>query len=251
MLPGALTRVNPEWGPWGRRVGTMSAMNVSDTKNFTMNLTRWAVAGSIAYLILLVCLGWGRWEKLLTMELNEVGDFLAGAFSPLAFLWLVVGYFQQGHELSASVAQLERHATISDAQRREEQERFIAATTPKLTYSAAAFDEDSGQTPIGWYFKATNIGGATCSELRLRLREDRLELDVPVFAKIGVQSDATTSIYWARNVTPVPIGFQLEVSYLQGALGLRTDIVDLEFYARDEGLHLRVRPVPTNETRPS
>lgn len=33
---------------------------------------------------------------------NEVGDFLAGAFSPLAFLWLVLGYFQQGRELENS-----------------------------------------------------------------------------------------------------------------------------------------------------
>lgn len=33
------------------------------------------------------------------LELNEKGDFLAGIFSPLAFLWLVYGYLQQGREL--------------------------------------------------------------------------------------------------------------------------------------------------------
>lgn len=75
-------------------------METSDTSKFTRHLTRWAVAGSAAYLALLVCLGWGRWPQLLTKDLNEVGDFLAGAFSPLAFFWLVVGYFQQGHELN-------------------------------------------------------------------------------------------------------------------------------------------------------
>ena len=32
-------------------------------------------------------------------ELNEVGDFLAGVFAPLAFFWLVRGYYQQGEEL--------------------------------------------------------------------------------------------------------------------------------------------------------
>lgn len=33
---------------------------------------------------------------------NEMGDFFAGAFAPLAFLWLVLGFFQQGKELRHS-----------------------------------------------------------------------------------------------------------------------------------------------------
>lgn len=33
------------------------------------------------------------------LKLNELGDFLAGVFAPLALLWLVIGYFQQGDEL--------------------------------------------------------------------------------------------------------------------------------------------------------
>lgn len=38
-------------------------------------------------------------ELLSTGSLNEVGDFLAGVFTPLAFSWLVYGYFQQSSEL--------------------------------------------------------------------------------------------------------------------------------------------------------
>lgn len=30
---------------------------------------------------------------------NEIGDFLAGVFAPLAFLWLILGFFQQGNEM--------------------------------------------------------------------------------------------------------------------------------------------------------
>lgn len=33
------------------------------------------------------------------LKLNEIGDFLAGAFGPLAILWLILGFFQQGIEL--------------------------------------------------------------------------------------------------------------------------------------------------------
>lgn len=33
------------------------------------------------------------------LGLNGIGDYLAGAFSPLAFLWLVIGYLMQNKEL--------------------------------------------------------------------------------------------------------------------------------------------------------
>ena len=38
-------------------------------------------------------------ELLRTGKLNELGDFLAGFFTPLAFGWLVYGYLQQSKEL--------------------------------------------------------------------------------------------------------------------------------------------------------
>ncbi len=34
------------------------------------------------------------------IELNTIGDYLAGVAAPIAFLWLVLGYRQQGKELS-------------------------------------------------------------------------------------------------------------------------------------------------------
>lgn len=42
-------------------------------------------------------------EKL---QLNTLGDFLAGIFSPLAFLWLVLGFYQQKRELSLQIAEM-------------------------------------------------------------------------------------------------------------------------------------------------
>jgi len=40
------------------------------------------------------------------MKPNEFGDLLAGCFAPLAFFWLVLGFFQQGDELRNSVTAL-------------------------------------------------------------------------------------------------------------------------------------------------
>lgn len=39
---------------------------------------------------------------ILTMTANELGSFLSGIFAPLAFLWLVLGFLQQGEELRNS-----------------------------------------------------------------------------------------------------------------------------------------------------
>ncbi|WP_342236814.1 hypothetical protein [Inquilinus sp. OTU3971] len=39
-------------------------------------------------------------------HLNDIGDFLAGMFAPLAFIWLVVGYFLQGAELALNTRAL-------------------------------------------------------------------------------------------------------------------------------------------------
>lgn len=65
---------------------------------------------SAAYLIGLTWLLSGRWDAFRALPLNELGDFLAGAFGPLAILWLVLGFFQQGIELRQNSAALHLQA---------------------------------------------------------------------------------------------------------------------------------------------
>ena len=43
--------------------------------------------------------GCEAWCLLLGGKLNEFGDFLAGVFTPVAFLWLIYGYLLQHEEL--------------------------------------------------------------------------------------------------------------------------------------------------------
>lgn len=54
---------------------------------------------TVLYLLLMVLYVWPRWSEFLALAPNEAGDFLAGAFAPLAFAWLVLGFMQQGIEL--------------------------------------------------------------------------------------------------------------------------------------------------------
>ena len=60
------------------------------------------VMGSLSVLYIATILlfrGNDAWELLRAGNLNELGDFLAGIFTPLAFGWLVYGYLLQSKEL--------------------------------------------------------------------------------------------------------------------------------------------------------
>lgn len=65
--------------------------------------------------------------RLLEMKLNELGDFLAGFFAPLAFLWLVLGYLQQGEELQHSTRALQLQA--EELRNSVEQQRELVEVT--------------------------------------------------------------------------------------------------------------------------
>lgn len=71
---------------------------------------RWLyIAGgtfTLIYLIVLASYCFGRWTEICALQPNNLGDFLAGAFSPMAFAWLVLGFIQQGIELRQNSAAL-------------------------------------------------------------------------------------------------------------------------------------------------
>lgn len=62
--------------------------------------TRWGIAATVLWAALWVLIVWQRWESARSMDLNQWGDFFAGVIAPIAFLWLILGYFQQGDELA-------------------------------------------------------------------------------------------------------------------------------------------------------
>lgn len=59
------------------------------------------------------------WDNFNQLPADELGSFLEGAFAPLAFLWLVIGYFLQQRELQQNSAAL--RAQAEEIQRTAEQ----------------------------------------------------------------------------------------------------------------------------------
>jgi hypothetical protein len=70
----------------------------------------WGILGTVIYLIVIATTVAFKFESFINLELNALGDFLAGAFGPIAFLWLVLGFLQQGRELKLSTDALQLQA---------------------------------------------------------------------------------------------------------------------------------------------
>jgi hypothetical protein len=68
----------------------------------TKNATKWAIGFTAVWLCCFFVLLFIKRCTISELALNEWGDLIAGTFAPLAFFWLVYGYFQQGLELRLS-----------------------------------------------------------------------------------------------------------------------------------------------------
>jgi len=68
--------------------------------------TKLGVAVTTIWLLLAGGLAWSRHLVWCQMTLNEWGDFFAGVVAPVAFLWLILGYVQQGEEVRSNTETL-------------------------------------------------------------------------------------------------------------------------------------------------
>ena len=67
----------------------------------------------LLYVYVDISVGWDQFRHL---SADQVGNFLQGAFAPLAFLWLVIGYFLQQHELAQNTEVLRLSVQQSEIQ---------------------------------------------------------------------------------------------------------------------------------------
>lgn len=120
----------------------MSDIEGSSKRSVTLVITGFVL--SFAYFVFVSVLAWSSWAELWDLEPNEFGDLMAGTFAPLAFLWLVLGFFQQGQELRASVEALKLQG--KELRNSVEQQRdLVRATREEIEMQAKRIEHEDAQ----------------------------------------------------------------------------------------------------------
>ena len=121
--------------------------------------------------VLVFCVYPEKWKAL---DPNELGDFIAGVSAPLAFLWLVVGIWQQGEDLKIQRADL-RHGMkmtrdIAETARAQH-ELDVGGAQPR--FSGCYARQRAGNV---WIFECFNAG-ATAHNVRVIENRSTASLD--------------------------------------------------------------------------
>ena len=191
------------------------------------------MAGTLVYLLIVAW--WVRQgdSNILEMKPNEVGDFLAGVFGPVAILWLILGFFQQGEELRQNTKALElqaeelRHSV-------EQQKSLVEATQEQVKAQAEeieqqrkkivadaqpvfAFDLRKGEK-VGdifiFVYEVTNIGRAV-SEVRFSV-DPPIEEFIPNRPIASFVNGANHPMYLRTKTAGPGIDSILTIAYIDG-----------------------------------
>jgi hypothetical protein len=150
-----------------------------------------------------------QWYSIgsLPEKLNERGDFFAGYFAPLAFLWLVIGYLQQGDELRQSTEALRLQAEeLKNSV--EQQSLLVEVSRQQLEQEAAAIRQErqlreEAAHPLFSLSHRGSTGSLALFDVQLALINDGgtavktvVELDQPkgrttVVDKVTIKGDAS------------------------------------------------------------
>ena len=118
------------------------------------NRINWLIVAFVVTIAYITFIVWkvgylNIWTFLSSPNLNEVGDFIAGVFSPLAFIWLVAAVLTQRQELTETRHEFAENQKVVDAQLKTineqsdllQQQHTLAEETAKKTYRLSLFDE--------------------------------------------------------------------------------------------------------------
>ena len=78
------------------------------------------------------------------LEINQLGDYLAGVAAPLAFMWLVVGYFQQASQIRQNTSALKLQ--LLELQQSVLQQEKLAAAAKEQCDLMVQSAEDNART---------------------------------------------------------------------------------------------------------
>lgn len=164
----------------------------------------------------------GRFEELMSLKLNEIGDLSAGIFGPVAFCWLVLGYVQQGRELKLSSQALATQAEELRASVAQQME-LVKATNRTLENHenslepllqirfkeiVDAFNEDGH---VERHRFSIENSGAYCEKVKIFV-VDESEILVAGFSSFTSASEKVFSI---DDILSEDKSFSIKVSYFK------------------------------------
>ncbi|VVQ20172.1 hypothetical protein [Pseudomonas fluorescens] len=189
-----------------------------------------------------------KFDDLIILKLNEMGDLAAGVFGPLAFLWLVLGYIQQGRELRISSealrmqadelkASVQQQTALVEAQQ-DSLRNYERSLEPLLVLKYQGSKEIEGE--FYEQFSLINVG-PYCEDVSVKLSVDGVEkypiaLE-PLFREVerGFYLPDMDSNYQK---------YELEIFYKKISGRDNTQIFDLTMYHDEDGPGLRVKKRP-------
>ncbi len=196
-------------------------------------------SGVVISLLYLGFMYWAIGDKIPSLrckDLNEIGDFLAGVFSPLAFLWLVLGFIQQGIELRVSSESLKlqteelgrsvaQQTSLANATERSLRNQELAMEPVfQLNFGGLSDEFVEGDRYEVCSFKLQNVG-APCEHVCICLMasdgSEAVAYNFPFVPRDGVREFSLSDVVWAVEQS------ELRVSYIKfnGVAG--TQIFDL------------------------
>lgn len=191
-------------------------------------------------------IGWGRFH---TIPADQLGSFLEGAFAPLAFLWLVIGYFLQKKELEQNTQAL--RAQAEEIQRQSEQaviqsEKLAASeihARQEVFLQIARNVKDQLGTIGGLLFLSSQgtvaqDGGTVSPEEMSRLFAQRAAQDVELFSRMLLElhvrlSDEPERQFALFYGSPVRARHSNNFIFTFERLMRRAEEVDPDFIIRD------------------
>lgn len=210
----------------------------------------------IGWVLTAVYLGLAAWyayiNNVADLEPDKLADFVGGIFAPLAFLWLVLGFFQQGDELRVSSDAL----LIQGQELRnsvEQQRQLVEATREAIAFERERAEEDRKeqkrraqpqlflevrQESFEFNVTTSQIAlinkGATCTAISLEL--DGQSWNTPIFEKGDVHT------FVLHTPTGAPTGvFNYTASFLDGLGEYGEQVLTLIAYKDDQARTL-LRP---------
>ncbi len=203
-------------------------------------LTFVGLIGSGFWILLLGAYVFTNWSSFVESNPNEIGDFLAGAFAPLAFFWLVLGFFQQGSELRNSgralwlqgeelrnsveqqrqLVDVTREQVVSDhARALAEEKRARQLAQPKLELALGGWSGGQGVRNQG--FQLANYG-RPCTQVRIQFDGDWHSQSID-------QLDTGKRHSWNQTIIAGQDRVMVTVSYLDQNLEPGTTVFEIAF----------------------